>query len=106
MSSNAQRSAVITGSGYFSARNLRNKLLNLHNILYSNFYHVICIVESWLDDGFLNGLLDPKCLFNIVRFNRSNDKSDGRVCVFILKNIQVIPIVVDDCYSDVEMVSL
>ena len=70
---------------YFNARSLRAKLCELHDILYNNLYNVICVSETWLDPKFVDGLLDPKHLFNIFRKDREGGCRGGGVCIFVDK---------------------
>ena len=82
---------------YFNARSLRSKLCNLHDLLYSCNFHVLCITETWLDDSIPNGLLDPKGLFTIYRFDRPSENLGGGVCVLI--NRQLKSYLIDIDYS-------
>src|SRR6478609_1475378 len=69
-------------------------------------YHIICFTESWLSFEFTNGLLDPKGLYNIFRFDRGNNQPYGGVCVFIRKSYSVCQLLCDEMYKDVEIVAL
>lgn len=72
---------------YCNARSVVNKLAELHDLLYSNAYDILCFTESWLNVKVTDGLLDPQALFNIYRSDRPNN-SGGGVFVAIKKNIQ------------------
>ena len=86
---------------YCNARSLKNKLIHLHDILYSGKYNVICISETWLLDKLTNGLLDPKSLFSIYRKDRGGY---GGVCMFISKFISSNVICLDTRFNEVELI--
>lgn len=70
----------------FNARSLKNKLQELHYLLYSDRYDLIFVCETWLYDDVPDGLLDPECKFNIMRCNRKCRRGGG-VCVFMCKGL-------------------
>jgi len=47
-------------------RSLRNRLIDLHDVLYGHNYDIITLTETWLSDEVTDGLLDPKGLFAIL----------------------------------------
>ena len=94
---------------YFNARSIRSRLFDLHQILYSGLYSVICISESWLSPNIVNGLIDDRGWYNIYRRDRPGPNPGGGVCILVLKGLQssmidcarVMP---NDVYDNVEIV--
>lgn len=86
----------------FNARSLKNKLPDLHHLLYSFKYHAIFITETWLQDSFLDSLLDPEGLYNIIRTDR-NPGNGGGVCIMLQKNIdyKIQPVEINDLETSV-----
>src|ERR1051325_382521 len=76
---------------YFNARSVRSNLTALHNLLYSFEYQIICISETWLDDNFINSLLDPDNKYSIYRKDRADGVRGGGVCIFVQRNLNSIP---------------
>ena len=67
-------------------RSIKNKLILLHNLLYGNHYQVLLFTESWLQNGFTNGLLDPRNLYNIFRSDRIDGY--GGVIIFVSRSLK------------------
>jgi len=67
-----------------------------YDVLYSNSYSIICVAESWLDECFSNGLIDPKGFYSIYRKDRVGSTGGG-VCVLISRHL--ISYVIDIDYS-------
>ena len=72
---------------YCNARSLRNNLTELHALLYSGTYTILCFVETWLCSIFSDSQLDPQGLFNIYRRDRKSQRPAGGVCIFISINL-------------------
>ena len=58
--------------------------------------YIIIITESWLHEGITDGLLDPQCLFNVFRSDRTHGRGGG-VCVLISNCLPVIAIILIYC---------
>ena len=71
---------------YFNARSIKNKLAELHSILYHDNISVICISESWLTSDMSAGLIDPKSKYTIYRCDRKN-RDGGGVCILVSKQL-------------------
>ena len=69
----------------------KNKLADLHFIMYDSNVHIIIITEYWLHEGITDGLLDPQGLFNVFRSDRTHGRGGG-VCVLISNCLPVIGI--------------
>jgi len=85
---------------YFNARSVRNKLNDLHAIMYTESYDIICISETWLNAVMLNGLIDPKSQFKIYRRDRQCANLGGGVCILVCNNI--VSSLVDITYTEIE----
>ena len=70
-----------------NARSIKNKLPELHYLLYCSDVDCVFITESWLSDDFTDGLLDPNEQFTIFRKDRC-EHSGGGVCVLIRRQLQ------------------
>ena len=66
-----------------NAQSLGNKLQELHYLLYCECAAVVLITESWCDDTFTHGILDPEFKFNIYR--RDRNRHGGGVCLFVTR---------------------
>ena len=80
-----------------------NKINDLHNLPYMENCDIVLITESFLHSGVGNGLLDPKSHYTIVRKDRLDGKGGG-VCALVKNDIAVSPVLLDDHYSDLELV--
>ena len=87
----------------FNAQSIVNKLPELHYIMYSCDFDVICITETWLNkDNVSDGLIDPQSCFRVVRCDRLNARGGG-VCILISKRLDSVVIPVTDYYASLEM---
>ena len=85
-----------------NARSLKNKLTDLHNLLYSTNYGCIFITESWLNSTISDGLLDPQNRYNIFRRDRK-DGNGGGLCVFIKRCYTVSELHFESLAPEVEL---
>ena len=65
-----------------NARSVKNKLPELHNLIYSVKLDCIFITETWLNDSFPNGMLDPDNVYQIIRTDREA-RTGGGICALI-----------------------
>ena len=81
-----------------NARSLKNKLPDLHHLLYSQSPDVVLVSETWLHEGFPDSLLDPEGQYNIVRWDRTNSRGGG-VAIFTSRRLSSVPVVMEavDC---------
>ena len=88
----------------FNSRSLVNKLPELHHTLYDGCYKdCVCVTESWLHDGITDGLLDPKQLYTVLRYDRTERKGGG-VCVFIKNTYNVMRLDLQKVPDSIELV--
>jgi len=86
--------------GYlFNARSIANKLSALHYLLYSTGIDMCFITETWLHDGILSGVLDPKCELTVLRKDHIMSKGGG-VCALVKKCFRVVPVNFQSDYDD------
>jgi len=83
-----------------NAQSLGNKLQDYY-LLYNDNLDILLITESWLDDNFTSGLLDPECKFNIYRKDRN--RHGGGVCVFVSKILRSSEVHIDERFNQLEM---
>src|SRR5437870_4037676 len=89
---------------YCNARSVKNKLIDLHDILYCGLYNIVTFSETWLSPIMTDGLLDPRGLYNIYRKDRGDGY--GGVCIFVLSRIQSSVLNLDTTiYADVELIA-
>jgi hypothetical protein len=69
-----------------NAGSVKNKLIDLHCLLYDCGKDNVCITETWLYDGFPDSLLDPEGLYNIARADRLTTTCGG-VCLMLRDSI-------------------
>jgi len=69
----------------FNARSLKNKLPDLHFVLYNETinYDVLCITETWLTTSVTDAMIDPKGLYTVYRYDRPDGRMGGGVCVLV-----------------------
>ena len=79
----------LTNCTLVTASSLKNKLADLHFIMYNGNVHIIIITESWLHEGITDGLLDSQGLFNVFSSDRTHGRGGG-VCVLISNCLPVI----------------
>jgi len=70
-------------------------------LLYNDNLDVLLITESWLDDTFTSGLLDPECKFSIYRKDRN--RHGGGVFVFVSKVLRSSEVHIDERFNQLEM---
>jgi len=83
MSTNAEM--LLLNCISFNARSLKNKLPDLHFVLYNEKlnYDILFITETWLSTSVTDAMLDPKGLYTVYRCDRSNGRAGGGVCVLV-----------------------
>jgi hypothetical protein len=64
---------------YCNAQSLKNKLIELNDILFAGNYNIVCFSESWLAPIVTDGLLDPSGQYTIYR----KDRRDMAVFAFL-----------------------
>ena len=89
----------------FNSQSIVNKLLELQYLLYTSAYDCILITESWLKPDITDGVLDPKGLYHIFRKDRAGLLGGG-VCIFVRRGFSVVSIVIDDKFSDLEIIGV
>ena len=87
---------------FFNSRSVKNKLSELHYILYSSNFDIICVVESWLTNYITDAMLDPQCVYDIFRHDRPSHA--GGVVAFVLKCLHADVITLPDKYRNLECV--
>jgi Reverse transcriptase (RNA-dependent DNA polymerase)/Endonuclease-reverse transcriptase len=80
-----------------------NKLPELYHLLYGDSNDIVIITESWLNSRIPNSLIEPDCLYTIVRCDRSSDRIGGGVCAFVRKPLSVVEIALDPQYVNLEL---
>jgi hypothetical protein len=91
---------------YCNAQSIRNKISDLHDILYLTDFNVVALSETWLIPQFTDGLLDPKGLYNIYRRDREK-RMGGGVCILTSKSFATSCVSIDyDAFSLVELVGV
>jgi hypothetical protein len=76
-------STFVLSCFYCNAQSLKNKISDLHDVLYSYEHNIIAFSETWLILDLSDGILDPRGHYNIFRKDR-NFKAGGGVCIFVL----------------------
>ena len=66
----------------------------LHQTLYSGLFQIILINETWLDQSFTCGLLDPENRYHIFRKDRT--RNGGGVCALIGKKFNALEVHLED----------
>ena len=88
-----------------NARSLKNKLPDLHYLIYSSCVDCVLITESWLNDNIDDGLLDPNDEYVIFRKDRQSTTGGG-VCVLVRKELKVRKVDLNLLNSNLEMICL
>jgi len=88
----------------FNARSIVNKICELHDVLYNASYDMYLISETWLHGGICSGLLDPNDQYTVLRSDPTVSRGGG-VCALIHKNLCIVPVNIDDEFSDLEVFS-
>ena len=70
---------------YCNAQSIKNKLSDLHDLLYSFEFNVVLLSETWLITNLTDALLDPRGLFTIFRKDRVL-RAGGGVCILVLND--------------------
>lgn len=71
-----------------NVQSLGNKLHELHHILYHEQFKIVLVTETWLDDTFTHGILDPEFKYNINIYRKDRNRHGGGVCIFVSKHLQ------------------
>lgn len=90
----------------FNARSIVNKLCELHYVLYSENYDIVCITETWLHSNKNSGLLDPRQQYHITRKDRSGSQHGGGVAIFVKRDISLIDVAIDDEFTSLELLCI
>ena len=62
----------------FNSRSVKNKLNDLHHLLYCDNPDIVCITETWLNDSVPDHLItDNNLNYNVTRTDRSGNVSHG-----------------------------
>ena len=72
---------------YFNARSLSNKLSDLHLLLGSMKYDVICVTETWGTNSIPDSLFLNSSFYSIVRCDITG-RPGGGVCIFIKSSLK------------------
>ena len=92
----SNQSTVAHPAVLLNARSIKNKLCDLHQLIYDSKLEFVFITESWLNDDVTDSMLDPNDQFNVFRRDRIG-RNGGGVCALISKsfkcsvNDQLIP---------------
>jgi ribonuclease P/MRP protein subunit RPP40 len=92
----------------FNARSLKNKLNDLHFVLYGDTcaFDIVCISETWLSKSVSNAMLDPQNLYNIFRLDRKTTTNGGGVCIFTKRYLNVVEVEIAASFESVECVCI
>jgi len=85
----------------FNARSVVANLSDFHYTLYNCNYDIGLVTETWLTEGFTNGLLDPESKYDIVRHDRLFSVGGG-VCIAIRHGLKYVGVCCSTA-SNVEM---
>ena len=97
MSNSNPKNYSMLSSLLINARSLKNKIADLHYLLYgeNNNYDIISFCETWLNNTVSDSMLDPHNRFNVFRCDRVG-KGGGGVCVFINRSLHCERVLVDN----------
>jgi exonuclease III len=88
----------------FNARSLNNKLPDLHYLLRSQEFDVLCVTETWLHESVLNSTILDGSPYSLFRSDRQTGHGGGGVCIFTNNNTtKVICIPVPSKFSSLEL---
>jgi exonuclease III len=88
----------------FNARSLNNKLPDLHYLLRSQEFDVLCVTETWLHESVLNSTILDGSPYSLFRSDRQTGHGGGGVCIFTNNNTtKVISISVPPKFSSLEL---
>ena len=79
----------------FNARSIKNKLGEIHHLLYTDKLLIVLITESWLDKSVSDNLLDPANLFHLYRSDRVG-RPGGGTCAFVSKTLKSKQVILKD----------
>ena len=90
---------------YANAKSLKNKLADLHDVLYDNrvSYDCLFFTESWLCNSMSDGILDPQNNYFVIRKDRLAGTGGG-VCAFVSKKFQCVPVAVPSSSVDIDLI--
>ena len=88
-----------------NARSLKNKLPELHHVLYDQLtvYDCLFFTESWLNNCVPNSLLDPKDQYFVLRSDRQHGNGGG-VCAFVNKKFHCLSVDLPFHAADIDLV--
>lgn len=86
----------------FNARSICNKLVELHNVLYNENFHIVLITETWLNNNVPDSLLDPRGEFYVFRRDRDAHRGGG-VCMMVNRKLGAVNILIPNSYFDAEL---
>jgi exonuclease III len=86
----------------FNAQSIVNKLPELHYLMYSCNFDIICITETWLKSEITDGLIDPQACFRVIRCDRSESRGGG-VSILVSKKLHAVVIPVTNYFPSLEM---
>lgn len=90
----------------FNARSLVNKVQDLHCLLASHRYDVVCVTETWLRDDVDDCILIGGTEYSIYRKDRC-DRVGGGVCVFVNnRTVKSVRVSVQQIYVDLELLAI
>ena len=78
------------------------KLQELHYLLYCECFDVVLITESWCDETFTHGILDPEIKFNIYR--RDRNRHGSGVCLFVTRLLRSAQVNIVTDFNHLEIV--
>ena len=87
--------SVVPACVLFNARSLRNKLSELHLMLYHDNPSLVFVTESWLDSSITDGMIDPQGLYCVYRHDRSF-RVGGGVLALVSRRFQSYQIAIPD----------
>ena len=79
----------------FNARSIKNKLGEIHHLLYTDKPMIVLITESWLDRSVSDNLLDPANLYHLYRSDRVG-RPGGGTCAFVSKTLKSKQVILED----------
>ena len=63
-----------------------------------------CVTETWLTTSVTDAMLDPKGLYTIYRYDRSNGRTGGGVCVLVKACHNAVHVDLQPSYASFECV--
>jgi hypothetical protein len=78
--------------------------MELHFLLYSGNFDIICVTESWLIPEIGKGFLDPENIFDVLRYDRVGSRGGG-ICIFIRKKgLTSLHVETETLYPNLEII--